>query len=727
MELKEFQAGAIRQLLDAIGGPSRNIVLKSPTGSGKTLILTHLMQQYLRSTPGTVFVWLTPGKGNLEEQSREKMDRYFHGAQTKLLPDVMTAGFEENDCCFINWEKLTKKGNNALKEGERLSFLERVRAARAAGLRFLVIVDESHQNNTVKAEEILRLFHAEKILRCSATPQETKGAVLVEISEESVIAEGLIKKMLIISEDFPSTVEAGRQIDFLLERAYQKQQDLAAAYRRLGKPIHPLLIVQLPNQSQSMQDSVTEWFARQGVTLENGRLAVWLSDRHENLDGIEQNGARPAALLMKQAVATGWDCPRAQILVKLRGNMDETFEIQTIGRIRRMPEARHYGCDLLDSCYLYTFDEKFTTGVKQSLGKNALDACTLPLKEPFRTFSLTSEQRTMVADSRDPQRALHAAAQYFAKSFHTGGNKAQNAARLQAAGFVLSENVVRHTISGKTATLDRLPEGLATVAVTEQLSTHAHGRDYHQRVSRIGLEIGLPYAYMNTILRKLFDQKFQFSGKILALEPRAVYAFVLNNADRLRRAFREAMAADLAQTRLEAHDVSKVPFRFPTSCFFTYDAKAKNQAVLRKNVYENYRASAEPRSSAERKFEKYCETSPRVEWFYKNGGKGNEYLSIVYEDNAGKQRNFYPDYLVGANGETWVIETKGGFDRGGNSQDIDLFTPKKFEVLRDYLSRYGLKGGIVRNDEKSGELCICTSHYSDALESSDWTLLSEVL
>ena len=232
---------------------------------------------------------------------------------------------------------------------------------------------------------------------------------------------------------------------------------------------------------------------------------------------------------------------------------------------------------------------------------------------------------------------------------------------------------------------------------------------------------------MNTILRKLFDQKFQFSGKILALEPRAVYAFVLNNADRLRRAFREAMAADLAQTRLEAHDVSKVPFRFPTSCFFTYDAKAKKQAVLRKNVYENYRTSAEPRSSAERKFEKYCETSPRVEWFYKNGDKGNEYLYIVYEDNAGKQRNFYPDYLVGANGETWVIETKGGFDRGGNSQDIDLFTPKKFEVLRDYLSRYGLKGGIVRNDEKSGELCICTSHYSDALESSDWTLLSEVL
>ena len=49
-------------------------------------------------------------------------------------------------------------------------------------------------------------------------------------------------------------------------------------------------------------------------------------------------------------------------------------------------------------------------------------------------------------------------------------------------------------------------------------------------------------------------------------------------------------------------------------------------------------------------------------------------------------------------GELWIIETKGGFDRSGNSQDIDMFTPKKFEVLKKYLDKYGLKGGIVRND-----------------------------
>lgn len=99
----------------------------------------------------------------------------------------------------------------------------------------------------------------------------------------------------------------------------------------------------------------------------------------------------------------------------------------------------------------------------------------------------------------------------------------------------------------------------------------------------------------------------------------------------------------------------------------------------------------------------------------------------MYADNSGKQKNFYPDYIIGVNGEIWIIETKGGFDRNGNSQDIDVFTPKKFNVLKDYLTRYGLKGGIVRYDGKSEELCICMNSYSDDINSSDWEVLKNVL
>ena len=727
MKLKDFQLNAVKSLFEAMDKPARDIILKSPTGSGKTIILTYFMHQYIQSYPKTVFVWLTPGKGNLEEQSKAKMDKYIHASQTKLLSDVMTAGFEENDSVFINWEKLTKKGNNALKDSERTNFLEHIQHALDNGLRFVVIVDESHQNNTVKADEIIQYFHTDKIIRCSATPKGIKNAEIIEVLEADVIAEGLIKKLLVINEDFPQTVQTESQTGFLLERAYEKQRKLRSAFLSAGRDINPLIVVQIPNKSEVLQDEVERWFETQGVTFENGQLAVWLSDRHENLESIEENDAQSVAVIIKQAVATGWDCPRAHILVKLRDNMDETFEIQTIGRIRRMPEAKHYNSDLLDSCYLYTLDEKFTAGVKMSFGKGALEAYTIFLKNEYKSITLTSEQRTMVTQTRNPQAALTAVAKYFEKEYHTGGNKAENATRLRAAGFILDEDIVRHTISGETATLNFQAAGMNEIDVTEKLDTHRHGRDYHQKIGKIGLEIGMEYSYMNTIIRKLFDKKFSYSRKILALEPRAVYSFVLNNADRLRHIVREAMAVELAQMPLDIKQVSKSPFHIPQSCLFTFDSTAKTQTEMRKNVYQGYLSSAEVRSSSERKFEKFCESAESVEWVYKNGDKGSEYLSIVYMDNSEKQKNFFPDYIIGVNGDIWIIETKGGFDRSGNSQDIDLYTPKKFAVLKDYLDRYGLKGGIVRYDEKSEELCICMDSYSDDIRDDGWKLLSEVL
>ena len=727
MELKEFQLAAVKSLFEAMDKPARDIILKSPTGSGKTIILTYFMHQYIQSFPKTVFVWLTPGKGNLEEQSKAKMDKYIHASQTKLLSDVMTSGFEENDSCFINWEKLTKKGNNALKDSERTNFIEHIQHALNDGIRFIIIVDESHQNNTIKADEIIQYFHTDKIIRCSATPKGIAKAEIIEIPEEDVIAAGLIKKMLVINQDFPQTIETDDQTAFLLEKALLKQRELRAAFLQNDTDINPLIVIQIPNKSETLQDGVERYLETQGLTYENGQLAVWLSDQHENLEGIDKPNAVSSAVIIKQAVATGWDCPRAHILVKLRDNMDETFEIQTIGRIRRMPEAKHYQSDLLDSCYLYTLDEKFTAGVKLALDKGALNACTLFLKNEHKDVMLISEQRTMITSTRNPQKALQAVVSYAQKDLGVGTDKTENRTRLQTAGYELSENIVKHTLSGETATLDFAAADMNTIAVTEKLNTHKHGRDYHHEIGKIGMEIGMEYSYMNTIIRKLFDKNFKYSRKILALEPREVYAFVLNNADRLRHLVREAMAYELAQLQLEIKQKSYYEFRIPQSCLFTYNGDAKTQLIMKKNVYQNYLSSAAPRSVPEVKFEKFCERSDSVEWWYKNGDKGNEYFSIVYVDNSNRQKLFYPDYIISVNGELWIIETKGGFDRSGNSQDIDLYTPKKFGVLKAYLDEHGLKGGIVRNDATTDELCICIDHYSEDIGSDDWQVLESVL
>ena len=59
-------------------------------------------------------------------------------------------------------------------------------------------------------------------------------------------------------------------------------------------------------------------------------------------------------LLFKQAAATGWDCPRASILVMFREIRNPTFAIQTVGRILRMPFGEHFACPELNFGYLYT-------------------------------------------------------------------------------------------------------------------------------------------------------------------------------------------------------------------------------------------------------------------------------------------------------------------------------------------------------------------------------------
>lgn len=722
IQLTPFQLEALNKLMDAMQKTGCDIVLKSPTGSGKTIILTHFMSEFMQSNANTVFVWLTPGKGNLEEQSKAKMDAYIHNAQTKLLSDVMTSGFEDGDACFINWEKLTKKGNTALKDSERTNFIEWITRAHDAGLSFKIIIDESHQNFTAKADEIIQLFKTDKIIRASATPLADKNAQIVEVTENEVIEQGLIKKLIAINEDFPQKIETQNQTHYLLEEAEKKRLELKTEFLNRSVNVNPLVIVQLPNNSDALLGSVLDFYQPKQMTTENGLVAVWLSKQHENLDDIGKNNAPQEIVIIKQAIATGWDCPRAHILVKLRDNMDETFEIQTIGRIRRMPEAHHYGCDLLDTCYLYTFDEKFTEGVKAALG-DALDAKTIFLKNEYKKISLVKEQSSAVSGGKDLRETTKAVAEYFLE------NNCKTKASFETSGFIFSDDIVRKTVSGSAATFNEMNSiNLNKIEFREKLNTHTHGKEFHNRLGRLGQELGVDYGNAVIVINKLFSSKTKYSEKILRLEPKQLYAFVINNFELLKHYMREAMAANLEQLLNFGKTMQKVQkeFLIPQSTLFTYDGKNRVQKVYSKNVYSQYLSSAEKRSGPEKKFEKFLEECEAVDWFYKNGDKGDEYFSLVYFDNGAAQKLFYPDYVVSVKGKVWICETKGGFDRTGNSQDIDIFSPKKFAVLKAYLEQQNLYGGFVRFDENSQELFIATEKYCDDISDSSWKPLKEV-
>ena len=91
------------------------------------------------------------------------------------------------------------------------------------------------------------------------------------------------------------------------------------------------------------------------INVSNNTLAIWLSeDKSDNLANIEKNDSEVKALIFKQAIALGWDCPRAAVLVIFREMKSFTFTIQTVGRIMRMPEFRYYNNEELNRAYIFT-------------------------------------------------------------------------------------------------------------------------------------------------------------------------------------------------------------------------------------------------------------------------------------------------------------------------------------------------------------------------------------
>lgn len=731
--LCDFQTQAIDDLLSAECENRERVVLKSCTGSGKTIILTRFAAEFMAARPNIVTIWLTPGKGELELQSKDKMDRYVHGAKTLVLADVMTDGFEEGDTVFINWEKLNKKSSNALKASERANLIDRITEAHDAGLSFLIIIDEGHTNDTFKTKEIVDLFKPISVIRASATPTYALTDYLIEIDEDAVIEAGLIKKGIVINEDVPNDAVVDDEVDYLIDRANAKRIEALNAFRAHGSKVNPLVVVQLPDADDRLRAKVEASLAKRGISYENGNAAVWLSEERRNSENISENDARQQFIVIKQAIAVGWDCPRAHILVKLRDNMTETFQIQTIGRIRRMPEAHHYNVEVLDNCYIYTFDTRFIDETKAAAGKSAYECSTLRLKREHAGFTLVSEQRDSDKMGYDARAAYKAIQNQFISSLGLVDKKV-NKAIMEAAGYVFERKLHDTAQTGSVAHADADEINALESIDIKVLASNRDLHDAHNNLAwKIAASVKIAYADLSKILRRLFlkgaSEAEKGDEKLLELRQPDYYAFVANNAELIKEVVREALVSNVAPMLILQLARKETTFRFPIIDKFKYDASEKDQSVLSKNVYEGYRASAAPRSDGEKRFEKYCEASARVAWFYKNGDKGNEFFSIVYTDNAGRDPLFYPDYIVGdVDGTVWLIETKGGQKKSGESENIDMFSGKKFDALKAYVVRHPeVKMGFVRYDQKSQELCINSESYSEDLNTFFWKLLKEVL
>ena len=534
VKLKEFQEKCVEELLEqTVFGEKMEILLQAPTGSGKTIILLEYIDRFLEENQNYSFIWLTPGSGELEEQSMKKMNELLKHRETKTLEDILGNGFSKQDTAFINWENVTKKGNTALKELEKSNLYDRIEEAKLDGINFIVIIDEEHRNKTEKAEEITHLFNPAHIVRVSATTKRNDEAYNIKIEEKDVIDSGLIAKSLYINQGIENDILLDDEIEFLLKLAINKRREIRTACTENGINYNPLVIIQLPSMSEDLISKIEGYLEKEGFTYANRLLAIWLADRKENIENISNNDSEQCFLIMKQAISTGWDCPRAKILVKIRENMHEDFEIQTLGRIRRMPEAKHYGNEVLDNCYLYTFDDEYTESVRHELGRAAANTKSLFVKDEYRKFKLFKEVKNTDADNFAPRDAFYAVYEYL-KDQYMLDKVEDNIEKLEEAGYNFNQNITNDVVQGNAIELSK-KNFLQTekIRIQNAVDTYKNGIDLKHSINVIASKIGMQYQYLSPILQRLFLANVVFPHKILNLNKKEFYAFVINNERKL--------------------------------------------------------------------------------------------------------------------------------------------------------------------------------------------------
>lgn len=725
----EFQNECVDFLIEKTASVNSKqvITVKAPTGAGKTVILIKYIDEYLKNTNGkTAFIWLCPGKGNLEEQSKDSMDALTPHRDTRNLVYSMLMGFEGGSVTFINWELVTKKGNTALKESERANLFETIAEAHKDGIEFVVIIDEEHMNNTKKADDIINAFAAKNIIRVSATANKVSHHEFYEIPEDDVINAGLISRAIYVNEGVDEHKEIQNDYEYLLDLADEKRREIIEGYKFLDLKIRPLVLIQFPVGQPETIEAVEAKLASMGYTYENGMVNIWMSDKKVLSNDLTNLDGTPAFLLMKQAISTGWDCPRAKVLVKLREGGSEDFQIQTIGRIRRMPERKHYGIDTLDYCYIYTLDTKYKMGLLSTMDK-AYQVRRLFLKDEAKDFSLVKELRNLDFDGLGERETLIKVYEFFKEKYHLGNDKRVNMENLRAGGYNFDHEIDSKILQGVFRTTEAMASGLGrhNVEIKTSVNTHTHGIYLLHSVDEIKKVTGMQSQKVKNILRRMFSKGKKTKYKFIELENSDFYAFVINNVKQLKMDFKSVTTQMGGVQMSLIMQPKEATFTIPEMEIYKY-SEVKNRQLFRLNAYREYTnefVTDKTRSLPERLFERYCEKSDDVAWFYKNGDTGQQYMSIVYVDALLKQWLFYPDYIIHMkDGTDWIIETKGG-EVAGHSKNIDAQVGNKFNAFKAYAEKYNLRWGFVRDIDE--ELFINNTEYVEDMSDDSWKPLDK--
>jgi type III restriction enzyme len=713
MELKEYQEKAVNELVKKYnqqkdGSIDNFIIFRSPTGSGKTIMMAEFLKRIISNNNdiNTVFIWVAPR--DLHNQSKIKIETYLKKFPYKIIDkDSITANpFEPNDLFFFNWEKgITKKDeiwNNILvRENETENNLQDIMNKTRENKRNVVlIIDESHQNvYAPRTQEFIKeIIQPNIIIMVSATPKEISQScnsvskVIVKFSD--IVDSGLIKKDTIINADLEN-VHSDTTTDAILEASLKKQIEL----KELNPKINPLILVQLPNDSQNMseldknkRDSIEEYLFSQNINYENKKLAVWLSDEKKNLDDILEFNSNVQVLIFKQAIALGWDCPRAQILAMFRENKNEVFQIQTVGRILRMPEAKHYENDKLNSAYIYTALDQISItgendGEKGYFNFHSMKISDIAKNNPAILSSVyfnRTEQHTLTKEHFSPifKKNLLTAFEINEIDILNSSEKISN--KLKTTERELSQDIIINEIIKNLETYD------GTKSSVEKITINSAHEEIEYAFEQIIRSWCLPYGiekskakiknclyeifakggFGESLVKKIIvcsNENYKFIENIVEISKRE-YEPIRKKADddkKDRTLYNwELPKSDIVNENYEKAQFIKYALQ---PCYLKYD------------------------SNIERDFAKKLDLQEDVIWWYKNGVGYGKYFAIEYFDTEKQeQRLFYPDWIYKTkDGKIWIEDTKSGFT--ATSQE----TKDKEKALEEWIAEQNKKGDLV--------------------------------
>jgi len=731
-KLKPFQEEAISSLKDKFlylwksGDSGINLTFKSPTGSGKTIMMAQFLRDIV-SDPRFInqdcaFIWIT-NSDTLAMQSKDKLQDYYGGASEINLVgmnDMQSGKLSKNSVFFINWQKLVSRavGNRRLRtEGEQgYTFDQFLENTHEEGRNIVLIIDEVHiASTTVLANDLTQnVIKPRIILGVSATPQNTQFKV--DVDRKRVIEEGLIKEKVIFQtkEDLDQKQFKGMDQDkMLLELAYQKREEIVKQYKKLDIKINPLVLIQLPNddtartntQPNSKKD-ITLNFLKEKNISEND-IAVWLSEDKVNLKEVERNESNVSFLLFKQAVATGWDCPRAGVLVMFREVGNPTFLIQTVGRILRMPFGTHFPKPELNMGYLYTNykrneilaeDSLINTGNKPAILESKRKESVKPI-EVKSVFMSRSDYNDLGDTFQNTFKQV--ANKYFGISEKDKDIKN----RFSKKGLDLKPAVTNGLITGveiddyDNFTQELLNEGSSH---DQEMSQHDIERLYNlicfniiakQTDENKKFAPERSWGKLKTALNvwlstHLTENREQYYKVILndLLKENSVLKPIIGQGLEVYRPIRDK-EVEKREARKKRDENIEIPRK---SLFFTDDYEILK---VKKSAMEPFYIEKDP-FETERDFINLLEESKNIEWWYKNGDSGSEHFSIsYYSDTENKEKLFYPDWIVKTKIKIWIIDTKDGITA------TDPETKYKAEALQVWLKgKKDFAGGIAVKD-----------------------------